>query len=170
MPCEMCGKEVPRLRKAKIGGTVLEVCNECARFGEDAAPPPPMTEPPATGPAAVATPPPAPARTFTHHGKKKDALSRGEMELADDFNRRIINGRRKKDFTQEELAKRINEKKSVISRLETGEMRPSDRLIKKLEKELEIRLLERMEYQAEPSKKKVATGGVTLGDLIKMEK
>ena len=170
MPCEMCGKEVPRLRKVKIGGSTLEVCNECAKFGEDAMPPPPKAEPPATGPAAVATPPPAPARTFTHHGKRKDALSRGEMDLVDDFNRRIINGRRKKGLTQEELAKRINEKKSVISRLETGEMRPSDRLIKVLEKELDIKLMEHLEYQAEASKKKVATGGVTLGDLIKMEK
>ena len=169
MPCEMCGKEVPRLRKVKIGGTTLEVCNECARFGEDAAPPPPVAEPPASGPAAVATPP-TPARAFTHHGQRKDALSSGEMELADDFNRRIINGRRKKGLTQEELAKRINEKKSVISRLETGEMRPSDRLIKVLEKELDVKLKERMEFQAEPAKKRVATGGVTLGDLIKMEK
>ncbi|NIS13517.1 MAG: TIGR00270 family protein [Thermoplasmata archaeon] len=168
MPCEMCGKEVPRLRKVQIGGSTLEVCNECARFGEDAPGPAPKAEPAASGPAAVAEPPPAPA--FVHHGRKKDALSRGEMELADDFNRRIIVGRRKKDLTQEELARRINEKKSVISRLETGEMRPSDRLIKVLEKELDIKLMERMEYQVEPAKKRVASGGVTLGDLIKMEK
>jgi putative transcription factor len=166
MPCEMCGKEVPRLRKVQIGGTTLEVCNECARFGEDTAPPVPKDEPVATGPAAVATPP----KTFVHHGRKKDVLSRSEVELADDYNRRIIMGRRKKDLTQEELARRINEKKSVISRLETGEMRPSDRLVKTLEKELDIKLMERVEYQVETSKKKVATGGVTLGDLIRMEK
>jgi putative transcription factor len=149
MPCEMCGKEVP------------------ARFGEDAAPPVPKDEPVASGPAAVSAPPP---RTFVHHGRKKDVLSRSEMELADDYNRRIIQGRRKKDLTQEELAKRINEKKSVISRLETGEMRPSDRLVKKLEKELDVRLMERVEYQVETTKKRAASGGVTLGDLIRMEK
>ena len=111
-----------------------------------------------------------PVRTFVHHGKKRDALSHGEMELADDFNRRIINGRRKMDITQEELARRINEKKSVISRLETGEMRPSDRLVKKLEKALDVKLVERVEFQVEAAKKKVASGGVTLGDLIRMEK
>ena len=168
MACEMCGKEVPRLRKVQIGGSTLEVCNECARFGEDTAPAAPQAAPVTSGTAAVAAP--TPARTFTHHGKKRDALSRGEMELVDDYNRRIITGRRKKDLTQEELAKRINEKKSVISRLETGEMRPSDRLVKVLEKVLDIKLKERMEYQVESSKKKVASGGVTLGDLIKMEK
>jgi len=167
MPCEMCGKEVPRLRKVQIGGTALEVCNECARFGEDRPAPAIEAAPVASGPAAVAEPP---VRTFVHHGRKRDALSQGEMELADDYNRRIINGRRKKDITQEELAKRINEKKSVISRLETGEMRPSDRLIKKLEKALEIKLVERVEFQVETGKKKVASGGVTLGDLIRMER
>ncbi len=168
MPCEMCGKEVPRLRKVQIGGSTLEVCNECAKFREDTPVEAPVAAPVASGPAAVAEPPP---RTFPlHQGRRKDALSRGEMELAEDYNRRIINGRRKKDLTQEDLARRINEKKSVISRLETGEMRPSDRLVKKLEKELDMKLRERMEYQVEPAKKQVGTGGVTLGDLIRMEK
>ena len=168
MPCEMCGKEVPRLKKVQIGGSTLEVCNECARFREDAPAEAPEPVPVASGPAAVATPPP---RVFpTHTSKKKDALSRGEMELVEDYHRRIIKGRRDKDLTQEDLARRINEKKSVISRLETGEMRPSDRLVKKLEGELDIKLKERMEYQIEPAKKQVGTGGVTLGDLIKMEK
>ena len=123
---------------------------------------------PGLQPAAVATPPVR--HVPPHHGRKKDALSRGEMELAEDYHKRIIKGRRTKDLTQEELAKRINEKKSVISRLETGEMRPSDRLVKKLEKELSIKLKEHVEYQLEPTKKQVGTGGVTLGDLIKMEK
>jgi putative transcription factor len=168
MPCEMCGKEVPRLRKVQIGGSTLEVCNDCAKFGQETPREAPKAEPMTSGTAAVSTPSP---RTFpVLHGKQKDALSRGEMELAEDFNRRIIKGRRKKDLTQEELARRINEKKSVISRLETGEMRPSDRLVKKLEKELDIKLRERMEYQVESAKKQVGTGGVTLGDLIKMEK
>lgn len=168
MPCEMCGKEVPRLRKVMVDGTTLEVCNECARFGQDAVREAPVAEPPATGPAAVATPPVrAPP---VHHGKRKDALSAGEMELAEDYNKRIIQGRRKKDMTQEDLAKRLNEKKSVISRLETGEMRPSDNLIKRLEKVLEIKLMERVEFQMEPSKRQVGSGGVTLGDLIRMEK
>jgi putative transcription factor len=164
----MCGKEVPRGRKVQIGGSTLEVCNECAKFREDAPAEQTMSEPVASGPAAVAAP--QPLAFPSHQGRKKDALSRGEVELVEDYNRRIIDGRRKKDLTQEVLAKRINEKKSVISRLETGEMRPSDRLVKKLEKELDIKLKERMEFQAEPAKKKVGTGGVTLGDLIKMDK
>jgi putative transcription factor len=92
------------------------------------------------------------------------------MELAEDYPKRISKARSKKGLTQEDLAKQINEKKSVISRLESGEMRPSDKLIKKLERTLDIKLKERMEFQIEESKKKLTSGGVTLGDLIKMEK
>jgi putative transcription factor len=167
MPCEMCGKEVPRLRKVQIGGTELEVCNECAKFGADVPREAPKVEPVTSGTTGY-TPPP---RTYaTTPQRKRDALSTGETELAEDYSKRISKARQGKGMTQEDLAKRLNEKKSVISRLEAGEMRPTETLIKKLEKELDIKLKERMEFQMESAKRSVGTGGVTLGDLIKMEK
>jgi putative transcription factor len=163
----MCGKEVPRLRKVQIGSSTLEVCNECARFGEDVKREAPKGAPMASGPAAVAATP----RTYVPAQRKpKDALSRGEEELAEDYPRRIQRARSLKQMTQEDLARKINEKKSVISRLETGEMRPSEKLIRKLEVSLDIKLKERMEFQVDTGKKQVASGGVTLGDLIKMGK
>jgi len=169
MPCEMCGKEVPRLRKVQIGSSALEVCNECAKFGSDIAREAPNGEPITSGTAAVAAPP-EPRPYSRAPQRQRDALSRGELELVDDFSKRISKARQAKDWTQEVLAKRMNEKKSVVSRLETGEMRPSEKLIKKLENELDIKLKERMEFQVDTSKKTVGTGGVTLGDLIKMDK
>lgn len=169
MPCEMCGKEVPRLRKVQIGASVLEVCNECAKFGSDIAMEAAKGEPITSGTAAIAAPPQP--RTYDPTPRRqRDALSRGDLELVEDFSKRISKARQGKDWTQDDLAKRMNEKKSVVSRLETGEMRPTEKLIKKLEKELDIKLKERMEFQVETSKKTVGTGGVTLGDLIKMEK
>ncbi len=167
MLCEMCGKEVPRLRKVQIGGSELEVCNECAKFGTDVAREVPKEEPITMGSTGFT---PAPRTYASAPQRKRDALSRGEVELAEDYSKRISNARQKRGLTQEVLAKRLNEKKSVISRLETGEMRPSEKLIKKLEKELDIKLKERMEFQVDTSKKSIGTGGVTLGDLIKMEK
>ena len=167
MPCEMCGKEVPRLRRVQIGSSVLEVCNECAKFGADVQREPPPGEPVVSGPAAVA-PPPRPHQGSTP--RRRDVLSSGEEELAEDFAKRISKARQSKGWTQEELAKRLNEKRSVISRLESGEMRPPEKLIKRLEHELGIRLKERVEFQVDTAKKGVGRGGVTLGDLIRMEK
>jgi putative transcription factor len=164
----MCGKEVPRLRKVQVGASVLEVCNECARFGDDVPRETPKTVPVTSGPATVAGAPrsfaPAPAR------RPRDVLSSGDEELADDYPKRISKARSRRGMTQEQLAKRLNEKKSVISRLETGEMRPTESLIKKIEKLLDIKLKERVEFQVETGRKRVAGSGVTLGDLIKMEK
>lgn len=169
MPCEMCGRDVPRLRRVLIGGTELEVCSECARFGSDMAREVPAGEPVASGPAATAAP-----RTVRPATRRpRDALSGGEEELVEDYHARIRNGRSKMGLSQEDLAKRINEKKSVISRLETGEMRPSDKLVKTLERVLEIKLKERVELQMDDQaakKRRAASGGVTLGDLIKMGK
>jgi putative transcription factor len=163
----MCGKEVPRLKKVQIGGSTLEVCNECARFGEGSPREAPKPAPMSSGPAAAAPtwkPSPPPAR------RSKDALSRGEEELVEDYPKRISRARQRMGLTQEDLARKLNEKKSVISRLETGEIHPEEKLIKKLERTLGIKLKERMEFQVETGKKRVTSGGVTLGDLIRMEK
>ena len=35
MICEMCGKEVPLTKTVVIEGSRLNVCPNCARFGED---------------------------------------------------------------------------------------------------------------------------------------
>jgi putative transcription factor len=66
---------------------------------------------------------------------------------------------------QDELASKVNERSSVIAQLESGSMRPSDQLIKKLERELNIKLTEKVTLVKPESSgsKKV----LTLGDLIK---
>jgi ribosome-binding protein aMBF1 (putative translation factor) len=43
-------------------------------------------------------------------------------------------------LSQEDLGRKINEKPSVISHLETGSMKPSDALARKLEHALKIEL------------------------------
>jgi putative transcription factor len=74
-----------------------------------------------------------------------------------------------RDWKQETLAAKINEKTSVINKLERGDMRPDDLLVKKLENELGITLKEKVPIIKSESK---AAGSkeLTLGDLIKMKK
>src|SRR5439155_5639404 len=89
-----------------------------------------------------------------------------ELELAEDFPHRIRQAREARGLKQADLGAKINERVSVIAKLESGAISPGDALVRKLERELGIKLKERVEPVAV---KKQATGsGVTLGDLVKM--
>ena len=37
MICELCGADVPRLKNVAIEATILSVCGDCARFGDEVA-------------------------------------------------------------------------------------------------------------------------------------
>ena len=91
------------------------------------------------------------------------------MVLVDDYSSVIKDGRREKGMSQDDLAKRLNEKKSIIAKLENGDMRPSDKLIKKLEKELGIRLRESA-VGTNVGTSQSSSGGLTIADILKNAK
>ncbi|MGA8302433.1 MAG: helix-turn-helix domain-containing protein, partial [Thermoplasmata archaeon] len=64
----------------------------------------------------------------------------GEMELAPDWSRRIRVAREALHWTPEELGKKLNEKKSVVLKIESGGFRPPDDLVRRIERMLKIRL------------------------------
>jgi putative transcription factor len=64
----------------------------------------------------------------------------GELELAPDWARRVRVAREAVAWTPEDLAKKLNEKKSVVLKLESGGFHPPDQLVRKLEHLLKIRL------------------------------
>jgi putative transcription factor len=90
-------------------------------------------------------------------------------DLVADYSKLIKEARAAREWKQETLAAKINERTSVINKLERGDIRPDDALVKKLEKELGIVMKEKVPVIKPESK---ATGGkeLTLGDLIKMKK
>jgi len=65
--------------------------------------------------------------------------------LIEEFGKKIMQARQRKGLKLEELAKNIFEKESVIQRIEAEKFTPSEKMIKKLEKELEINLREEKE-------------------------
>ena len=140
MLCEMCGKEVPATTRIRLGRTVLGVCPDCAKFGEVVDPPPP--------PAAAAPPgrrpvPPAGARApgGGRRMEERDLYREiGEMELAPDWAKRVRVAREARTWTPEVLGKKLNEKKSVVLKIESGSFRPPDALVRKIEHLLQIRL------------------------------
>lgn len=158
----MCGQKAPSTRKVRIEGTVMSVCARCSKFGDEVKK---KTE-------EKKTPPIVANRIQMRERKKtyRDVFeSQGMSEvLVEDFSIRITRARNSKNMTQKELAARINEKLSVINSLEKGVLRPDDKLIKKLEKELGISLKEQIGEVKSPEKRAYSQG-VTLGDLIQLK-
>lgn len=68
-----------------------------------------------------------------------DIMTKEELELASDFHSRIRRARAHRGLSQEELAREMNEKVGVIQKAENG-IRPTDSLLKKFAKTLDIRL------------------------------
>ncbi len=154
MNCELCGKPAGRAKKVLVEGTTLQVCARCATHGEE----------------VFAGNSGATKEDILARIKKRDEpYSKrpvgSEKELALDYPERISNARMEKGLTQEDLAKQVMEKKSVIAKVEHGDLYPSDSLTKKLESALEIELFEEITEVAPIQTK--TSGALTIGDLLK---
>lgn len=88
-------------------------------------------------------------------------------ELASDYDQRIRSAREDADLTQEDLANSINEKVSLIRKLENGDMMPSDEVQGKLERRLDISLTGSGESGDEEWESGDSDSGLTLGDMVK---
>lgn len=152
MQCELCGKET-NLFKAVIEGTELKVCKECAGFGEIIGKiRPPVKE------------------------KKKKAVKEKEESpeivqvMVPDYAKKVKTAREGLGLKQEGLAKKINEKESVIHKIETGHYEPNITLARKLERFLKIKLVEEQQIEkTEKKRKDLAAEGFTIGDIIKLK-
>lgn len=166
MVCELCGKDVTFCKKVMIEGVLLEVCAECAKFGTEAK----KRQPTEAGPRPIIE---QRLERRERRFKPKDVYTEGGVEeLVEDFPARIRNARASKGMTQKELAMKLNEKQTIISKIESGSMRPDDKLIRKLQKELGIVLKEKVRVEEEERLTPRATGasGLTLADLIRSSK
>jgi len=149
MLCEMCGNEVDSTSRVRIEQSVLQLCPACMKFGTPLDPPPPPAAPASASrprPASAAPPrAPRPRRL-----EERDLYTEiGELELAPDWGQRVRRAREGLTWTPEELGKRLNEKKSVVLKIESGDFHPPDTLVRKLEHLLKVRL--RAEPQAGPT-------------------
>ena len=160
MRCEICGNDVPYLKKVLIEGTALNVCKECARFGE------PLSEKDAI---KYDTKSSIQERLEVREKRmrERDVLEQ-ETVLDPDFSDKVRNARMKLGMSQDELARKINEKHSVIAKIEHGDLVPNEDVRKKLEKALKIKLMVKIE-PTHVQKKQNERRGLTLGDLIRME-
>ena len=146
--------ETHQVKKIDIEGSLLSVCPNCVKFGKE----PEKPKQPETGPTRRAQPPPRsgsvrpqmPVSDRLEQRKKRMQprniySASSEMELIDDYHKEIQRARMELGMNQEELARKLNERKSIIAKLETKSIKPDNKLIRKLEKTLKITLMENVE-------------------------
>ena len=162
MECEICGKNVPEHNpiRAKIEGSVMVVCKECSKLGtiQKAPPKPKFRKQEKT------------KRPKTTRNKRYSSRDEPTEELIEDYNFEIRKARESRDWSREELGKRINERVSVITRIETGKMTPDVKLTKKLEKVLNIKLLEKVDNIDLNQFINTSSGERTLGNIMKIKR
>ena len=122
----------------RVESSVLQLCPNCSKFGRAVVPPalPAGSAPlPSSGGG-----PRAPIRGGRSVAERDLYTEIGEMELAPDWGKRIRVAREALTWTPEDLGKKLNEKKSVILKMESGAFRPPDATIRKVERLLKVRL------------------------------
>jgi putative transcription factor len=94
------------------------------------------------------------------------------QELAEDYPAKIRQAREKLGLSHEDLGKRLNEKVSLLRKIETGRMTPNNRLAALLERTLRIKLIVSAKEEKIPQTRTTKAPGheLTLGDLIKLDK
>jgi putative transcription factor len=164
MRCEVCGRKIHSSPiTAVIEGARLTVCVECSKHGrivtqdEYTPKPKPLGKPSAHIPIMA-------------QKKKTEIKVEITQEIIEDYTTKIRQAREKLGLTHEQLGKKINEKISVIAKLETGKMSPNNILATKLEHALKIKLLTPITEEKTPMQTpKTASRELTLGDLIQFD-
>ncbi len=160
MECEICGKPISdNPKRTKIDGSVMAVCDDCAKFGRiQKAPPKPKFQK-------------RPNNTRNKNKQtQKQRKEEPQEELIEDYNTIIRKKRESKNWTREQLGHKLNEKVSVINRIETGKMVPDIKLIKKIEKTLDIELLEKFNNDDLSQFMGNSNSGLKLGSIVKIKR
>lgn len=146
--CDLCGN--PAVYMALVEGAELNVCKGCVKHGR-----------------VIKEIKPEPKIKYV----QKELKTREEpvQVIVPNYPILVREARERKGLKQEELAKSISEKVSLVHNLEVGRYEPSIKIAQKLERFLRIRLVQKAEEKVElPAVKRGES--YTIGDLIKIRK
>ena len=154
MQCELCGAEA-QLEATRVAGSVLRACSACAGSGCRA------TERETLSPQVWV------ANALEKRARRQRARDEElpERVLVADCGSRVRSARQQRGWDQAQLAQRAAEKKSVIAAVETGAREPDDKLLRKLERLLSLKLTESAAAPVVASNRRASA--LTMGDLLK---
>ncbi|MHA1224880.1 MAG: multiprotein bridging factor aMBF1 [Candidatus Heimdallarchaeaceae archaeon] len=164
--CEMCGREIfSKPISIEIEGAILEVCSLCAKHGKRVKVTPTkktIGSKPQSSPLRNVKTSYSSVRTFK--GKGVDT-----KELVPDYAERVRLARQKMKLTQKEVSIQTKISVQELQSIETGKIRPSDILVRKLEKFFGIKLTEEVK-DFSPQTQKKSPAFQTLGDIVVIKK
>lgn len=140
MNCELCGKQ-RELVLALVENIQMKVCSDCSKFGKI-------------------------LREIKEMDEEEKKFEEEELVegIVEDYFKIIKDKREKMGMKQDEFAKKLNIKESVVRKIETGSIEPSIETAKKIENFLRIKLI--TEYNVKYKKIGTNDKAMTLGDLI----
>lgn len=160
MSCDVCGEQtMGRGAKVVIEGATVLACPRCARLGKLYVESPSQRMRSRIGPAQYSV--------KRIRSVPRETLE--ELEVVEDFSSRIRKAREKIGLTQEDLARRVKEKLSIIQKIESGKITPDMKLCRELEHSLRISLLA-LRVETPISTTSGPSASLTLGDIVKMKR
>ena len=167
MRCEVCGvhlREKPI--RAIIEGAKLEVCSQCAKLSA------------ATWEKEQ--------RSFSSIPKQANIIDRArptrpqkprltrqaeeEFVLVKNYGEIVRRAREKQGWSQEELGRAINEKESLVAKIETQKLVPPLAITLKIEHVLGVHLTEKEQSVTDAKMPDVRSMELTLGDIVVVKK
>lgn len=141
--CELCGRDVDSLKKVKIEGATLKACDSCAEMGEE-----------------VTT------SSKKNRKKKKTRKKRSSKDvLVSDYGERIKSARESEQLSLAEVADDLNEKESLIAKIEKQDLKPDKPLADKLSKKFGVTLYTNPEVADYSTDNKVDDRKATMEDV-----
>jgi putative transcription factor len=158
--CEICGRECKSIREISLEGACLQACNRCAQLGE------PVQRPkkPNLQTRSMAKP----RSSSNRYRSARPSFQRRELVPVEDFTKLIRKAREQRKWSQKEVANKLHERTSVITKVESGKMAPTISLARKLERLYKLTLLEEAEsIDLSPAPSLSTT---TLGDVVQIKR
>ena len=167
--CPICGSIIwGRGQRVLIEGARITVCQSCAQHGTK------VTNKPSSAYSINKVP-----HTMPYNNKPKTQTKpkvrapdpTDDIEIITDYADRIKNARMTRNLNQDQFAQKLNEKPSLLRRIEAGKAKPTLKLAKKIEQVYNIALLEKTDKIEVNTKKymKRQTGS-SLGDIALIKK
>jgi putative transcription factor len=163
--CPICGSIIwGKGQTVLLEGAKITVCDSCAQHGTKIQKSQSIIQ----------------KRKFTSQGRqalpkqknlKKDLLD--DWEIAPDYAKKIRNKRNSLGLNQDQFAQKLNEKPSLIRRIEAGKAEPTIKLAKKIEDVYNINILKKpdgIDTNIQKNKYMKKSTGMSLGDIAFVKK